>query len=75
MGAGGTSSSSDNLLIYSIQRTYIINIVPTSNAFALTCNQRIDVPVIEPIAYVQTVVYNQPRTVVPCVELKKQWEH
>lgn len=71
MGAGGTSSSSDNLLIYSIQRTYIINIVPTSNAFALTCNQRIDVPVIEPIAYVQTVVYNQPRTVVPCVELKK----
>lgn len=70
MGPGGISPSSDNLLIYSIQRTYIINLLPTSNAFSLTCNQRIDVPVIEPVTKVQAVVYDVPRTVVPCVELK-----
>ena len=70
MPRGGGAMSSDNNLIYSIQRTYIINIVPTSNAFALTCNQRIDVPVIEPDTEVQAVVYDVPRTVVPCVELK-----
>lgn len=69
MAQGGGAMSSDNNLIYSIQRTHIINIVPTSNAFALTCNQRIDVPVIEPVADVQAVVYDMPRTVVPCVEL------
>lgn len=60
---------SDNNLIYSIQRTYIINLLPKSNEFALTCNQRIDVPVIEPVTEVQAVVYDVPRTVVPCVEL------
>lgn len=70
MSEGGTAPSSDNNLIYSIQRTYIINIVPTSNAIALTCNQRIDVPMIEPLNHVQAVVYDVPRTVVPCVELK-----
>lgn len=66
----GPAPSSDNNLIYSIQRTYIINFVPTSNAPALTCNQRIDVPVIEPLANVQAVVYDAPRTVVPCIEIK-----
>lgn len=69
MQQGGGAMSSDNNLIYSIQRTYIINPVPTSNALALTCNQRIDVPVIEPLANVQAVVYDVPRTVVPCVEI------
>mgnify|MGYP001773970655 CR=1 FL=1 len=69
MGAGGTSPSSDNNVIYSIQRTYIINVVFKPDALALTCHQRIDVPVIEPVANVQAVVYDLRRTVVPCVEL------
>ena len=56
-------------VVYSIQQTYIINIVPISNYFALTCNQRIDVPVIEPVKYAQAVVDDVERTVVPCVEL------
>lgn len=64
------AEATDNTPIYSIQRTYIINLVPTSNAFALTCNQRIDVPVIDPDTEVQAVVYDVPRTVVPCVEIK-----
>lgn len=70
MRKGGVDSISDNNLIYSIQRTYIINLLPKSNEFALTCNQRIDVPVIEPVTKVQAVVYDVPRTIVPCVELK-----
>ena len=61
---------SENKLLYSIQRTYILNIVFLSNGLALTCNQRIDVPVIEPVANVQAVGYDVPLTVVPCVELK-----
>lgn len=61
---------SENILIYSIQKTYILNIVLTSNALALTCNQRIDVPVIEPVTHVEAVGYDVPLTVVPCVELK-----
>ena len=69
MAGGGGAIISDSNLIYSIQRTYIINLGFKSNALALTCNQRIDVPVIEPVADVQAVVYDMPRTVVPCVEL------
>ena len=69
MPASGTSPSPDNNLFYSIQRTYIINMVFKSDALALACNQRIDVPVIEPVANVQAVVYDMPIPVVPCVEL------
>ena len=69
MGQGGTPPILDNGLIYSIQRTYIINMGFKSDAPALTCNQRIDIPVIEPVSNVQAVVYDLPRTVVPCVEL------
>ena len=69
MGQAGGAIISDNNLIYSIQQTYIINLAPKLNTFVLTCNQRIDVPVIEPLANVQAVVYDVPRTVVPCVEL------
>lgn len=70
MASGCVEPISDNNLIYSIQRTYIINLAPISNALVLTCNQRIDVPVIEPVTNVRAVVYDLPQTVVPCVELK-----
>lgn len=69
MPAGGGTPISENNLIYSIQRTYIINMVLISDTFALTCNQRIDVPVIEPVADFKAVIYDMPITIVPCVEL------
>lgn len=61
---------SKNNLVYSIQQTYIIKPVSKSEKRILTCDERIDIPVIESVANVQAVVYDSPRTVVPCVELK-----
>ena len=57
-------------VVYSIQRTYIIKSVSKSEKHILTCDERIDIPTIEPVTNVQAVVYDNPRTVVPCVELK-----
>ena len=67
---GGMQPISDNSLIYSIQRTYIIKLVFKPDELILTCDERIDIPVIEPVTNVQAVVYDMPRTVVPCIELK-----
>lgn len=61
--------TSDNMPIYSIQRTYIIKPVFNWDNLMLTCDERIDIPTIEPVTDVQAVVYDIPRTVVPCVEL------
>lgn len=69
MPGGGGAIISDNNLIYSIQRTYAIKLGGSADKMVLTCDQRIDIPVIEPLANVQSVVYDIPRTVVPCVEL------
>lgn len=60
---------SEERMVYSIQRTYIMNMTQMSNAFAFTCSQRIDVPVIEPLTDVKARVDEIPLTVVPCVEL------
>lgn len=70
MPAGGGGIISDNNLIYSVQRTYIIKPVFKPDKPILTCDERIDIPTIEPVTNVQAVVYDVPRTVVPCVELK-----
>lgn len=70
MPAGGTASSPDNYLVYSIQRTYIINFVFKPDNLLLACDERIDIPTIEPVTNVQTVVYGALQTVVPCVELR-----
>ena len=57
---------SEERLIYSIQQTYIIKPVSKSEKRILTCEQRIDIPTIEPLMHVQAVVYReQLRTVVP----------
>ena len=70
MGAGGTSTISDNHLIYSIQQTYILTPVLTPEKRIITCNQRIDIPTIEPLPQMKAVVYSdEPKTVVPCIEL------
>ena len=70
MAEGGGAYSSDNLLIYSIQRTYILNVVSKSGKEIVTCDQRIDIPTIEPLTEIKAVVYQaKPGTVIPCIEL------
>lgn len=57
-------------VVYSIQRTYFIKPVFKSEKPILTCDERIDIPTIEPLTSVQTVSYvGQPLTVIPCIEL------
>lgn len=61
---------SENNLGYSIQRTYILTHVLTPEREIVTCNQRIDIPTIEPLSSVKPVSYDgQPLTVIPCIEL------
>lgn len=67
--SGGTQIS-DNNLIYSIQRTYIIKPVFNPDKLIFTCDERIDIPTIEPLTYVDPVVYQGHRpNVVPCIEI------
>ena len=70
MGAGGGGIISDNNLLYSIQRTYIIKPLIYPDKFIFTCDERIDIPTIEPLTYVDPVVYPGHRpNVVPCIEI------
>lgn len=57
-------------VVYSIQKTYIIKPVFKSDIPIFTCDERIDIPTIEPVTHLQAVGYDVPLTVVPCVELK-----
>ena len=61
---------SEELSVYSIQRTYIIKQVSNLGKDILTCDERIDIPTIEPLTQGEVLVY-QGRTmiVVPCIEL------
>ena len=56
---------------YSIQQTYIIKPVSKSEKRILTCNQRIDIPTIEPLSNVDLISSDNdvPLTVIPCIEL------
>ena len=57
-------------VVYSIQRTYILKPVITQGNEIITCDERIDIPTIEPLSSVQPVLYEgQPLTVIPCIEL------
>lgn len=61
---------SEELSVYSIQRTYIIKPVYKSEKQILTCDERIDIPTIEPLTEIKTIVYKaKPGTVIPCIEL------
>lgn len=61
---------SENSLVYSIQRTYILTHVLTPEREIVTCNQRIDIPTIEPLPSVQPVsLEGQALTITPCIEL------
>ena len=57
-------------VIYSIQRTYILKSVFTSEKRILTCNQRIDIPTIEPLPNTEVFFIKGTQiTVVPCIEI------
>lgn len=61
---------SENNLLYSIQSTYILTHVLTPEREIVTCDQRIDIPTIEPLTKVKALVYQSKTvTVVPCIEL------
>lgn len=61
---------SGNNPVYSIQRTYIIKPVSKSENRILTCDERIDIPTIEPLLSVKPPLYEgEPLTVIPCIEL------
>lgn len=69
MPGGGEGIISYDNLFYSIQRTYIINPV-FHPKFIFTCDERIDIPTIEPLTSVDPVVYPGHRpNVVPCIEI------
>lgn len=56
----------ENFPIYSIQQTYILKVVSKSGKRILTCDERIDIPTIEPLP---SVKYGHPITIIPCIEL------
>lgn len=61
---------SEERRVYSIQRTYIIKPVSKSEKRILTCEQRIDIPTIEPLTDQKAVVYsNEFSKIIPCIEL------
>lgn len=56
-------------LVYSIQQTYILTHVLTPEREIVTCDQRIDIPTIEPMPSVQPIFKDNSLTVIPCIEL------
>ena len=57
-----------NRLMYSIQGTYILNTVLKPGKPIVTCNQRIDIPTIEPLVSARDET-EDPVTIIPCIEL------
>ena len=61
---------SEERLVYSIQKTYILNFRTHAEKNIVTCNQRIDIPTIEPLTNTKAVVYsNKFSKIIPCIEL------
>ena len=59
-----------NKPIYSIQCTYILAYTSTPEKRIITCDNRIDIPTVEPIPHMTTTLFQyQPRSVVPCIEI------
>ena len=57
-------------VVYSIQRTYILTVASTSGKEIMTCDQRIDIPTIEPLTDMKAVVFSGERSkIIPCIEL------
>ena len=61
---------SENKVVYSVQRTYILTSVSTPGKKIITCNERIDIPTIEPLPVTKAVVYSDKFSeIIPCIEL------
>ena len=61
---------SENHLFYSIQRTYILTHVLTPEKEIVTCDERIDIPTIEPLTGNKVVVHpDEFMEIIPCIEL------
>lgn len=57
-------------VVYSIQRTYIIKLVFKADKPVFTCDERIDIPTIEPLTKINVVDdAGIPKTLIPCIEL------
>lgn len=57
-------------VVYSIQQTYILKPVLTQGKGIIRCNERIDIPTIEPLTNIRVVYEKDNReTVIPCIEL------
>ena len=62
---------SEKWSLYSIQRTYIIKSVSNPEKRVLTCDERIDIPTIEPLSNVKPITFDLgiDLSVIPCIEL------
>lgn len=61
---------SENIPVYSIQRTYIIKPVYKSEKHVLTCDERIDIPTIEPLTNIEIFISESALLkIIPCVEI------
>lgn len=61
-------------VVYSIQKTYILKWVSKSEKYILTCDERIDIPTIEPLQNVEpATAYAQSGTAIPCIELAEEF--
>lgn len=57
-------------VVYSIQQTYIIKLVYKQDKPIFTCDERIDIPTIEPLTKIKVVGNSDlGETVIPCIEL------
>ena len=62
---------SEKRVVYSIQRTYILKTILTRGKIAYTCDERIDIPTIEPLTTAEPVGYpGKLPVVVPCIEIR-----
>ena len=60
----------EETMLYSIQQTYTIKPVSKLEKRILTCEQRIDIPTIEPLTNMKAVVYSDKFSkIIPCIEL------
>lgn len=57
-------------VVYSIQHTYIMKPVSKSKMPILTCDERIDIPTIEPLTGMKSLGYpDEFAKIIPCIEL------
>ena len=63
------AESDGPIMVYSIQRTYILNAVLKPKKNIVTCDERIDIPTIEPLLPMPEGYTEITTIVLPCIEL------